>query len=218
MTVGKSIHPLPSDACRQSQKPGATAPRGAIGPPGRSYSSRAGAHAQSSNTKDTELLTGKHAVPNWWSQPVKVEYERARDCALATRKLTVSPSPVSKTIATTLGISYETTANATKRQERGSPRACSIRLPKRRTSTERAWNKTARLELEIGLLRRKGPRQGRDRLQVNKAVRIRQRGRRARSAGRPRQVAALLEKVKSVFDSGREKRCAGPPGHRHGHG
>ena len=113
----------------------------------------------------TELLTGKHAVPNWWSQMVTVEYERARGLRARHEKADGFSVSVSKTVATTLGNLYETTANGTKRSK-WFPKG--VFEPSSQTKGKYlrgAWNKTARLE--IGFYA-KGPGKAQIALQVNK--------------------------------------------------
>jgi hypothetical protein len=125
---------------------------------------RAGAE-QLKHKQITELLTRKHAVPNWWGQMVTVEYERARGLRARHEKADGFAVSVSKTVSTSLGALYEQTANATKRKK-WFPKG--VFEPSSQTKDKYlrgAWNKTARLE--IGFYA-KGVGKAQIALQVNK--------------------------------------------------
>lgn len=107
---------------------------------------RAGA-AQLKHKQITELLTGKHAVPNWWSQMVTVEYERARGLRARHEKADGFSVSVSKTVATTLGNLYETAANATKRKKWFPKGVFESSSQTKDKYLRGAWNKNARLEI-----------------------------------------------------------------------
>ena len=125
---------------------------------------RSGAH-KLKHKQITELLTDKHAVPNWWSQMVTVEYERARGLRARHEKADGFSVSVSKTVATTLGNLYETTANATKRKQWFPKGVFESSSQTKDKYLRGAWNKTARLE--IGFYA-KGPGKAQIALQVNK--------------------------------------------------
>ena len=107
---------------------------------------RSGAH-KLKHKQITELLTGKHAVPNWWSQMVTVEYERARGLRARHEKADGFSVSVSKTVATTLGNLYETTADATKRKKWFPKGVFESSSQTKDKYLRGAWNKTARLEI-----------------------------------------------------------------------
>lgn len=125
---------------------------------------RAGAQ-QLKHKQITALLAGKHAVPNWWSQMVTVEYERARGLRTRHEKADGFSVSVSKTVATTLDDLYETTANATKRKKWFPKGVFESSSQTKDKYLRGAWNKTARLE--IGFYA-KGPGKAQIALQVNK--------------------------------------------------
>jgi Domain of unknown function (DUF4287) len=113
----------------------------------------------------TGLLTGKHALPNWWSQAVTVEYERARGLRARHEKADGFSVSVSKTVGTGLGNLYEATANATKRKKWFPKGVFAASSQTKDKYLRGAWNETARLE--IGFYA-KGPGKAQIALQVNK--------------------------------------------------